>query len=215
MKLITEYNCNIKTLVEKREDGNKDLYIEGIFLQAEAKNRNGRIYPVNLLEREVNKYNKEYVKTGRAMGELNHPDSPIVDPKNASHLITALEQNGNDFYGRAKILNTPNGNIVRGLLEGGVKLGVSSRGMGTLKRSNGIDEVQSDYVLSTVDIVADPSAPKAFVNGIMEGVDWIYENGVLTARDIEEYKKEVESVSEAAKEEAMLLAFEDFIKKVK
>lgn len=215
MKLITETTFTVDTLVEEKS-GKKDLYIEGIFMQAEIPNRNKRIYPMGILEPEVNRYIKEFVDEGRAIGELNHPQSPVVDPSKASHLITRLERRGNDFVGRAKILNTPIGNTVKGLMEGGVKLGVSSRGMGSVKEGkDGINEVQNDFKLSTVDIVHDPSAPQAFVNGIMEGVEWIYENGVLTARDISAYRKNIEKTSRKNREAAKLEAFRHFLKTLK
>ena len=215
MKLITEHNFNVKPILEDKKDGQKDLYIEGIFMQAEQVNRNGRIYPVGVLDKEVGRYVKEYVKTNRALGELNHPDTPAVDPAKASHKIVALEKHGNDYIGKAKILKTPMGEVVRGLLESDVQLGVSSRGMGSIKERDGVNEVQSDFVLSTVDIVHDPSAPSAFVNGIMEGVDWVMENGVLKAHRLEDYRRDIEKTSRANKEAAMLEAFEDFINHIK
>ena len=215
-KLITEQNFNVKTLIVENESEGKSLFIEGIFMQAETPNRNKRYYPLGILEKEVNRYVQEFVNESRALGELNHPDSPMVDPSKASHLITSLQKEGNNFVGRAKILNTPCGNIVRGLIEGGVKMGVSSRGMGSLKeRQDGINEVQEDFLLSTVDIVHDPSAPQAFVNGIMEGKEWVWENGILTARDVETYRKEVESTSKENIAEAQIRAFEDFLKRLK
>jgi hypothetical protein len=212
MKLIVEHNFKNVNVVKEEET--KDLFIEGVFMQAEVKNRNGRIYPLPVLESQVDKYVKEYVKAGRSIGELNHPDSPIVNPKEASHLITSLRKEGNNFVGKAKILTTPMGNVVRGLLEGGVKLGVSSRGMGSIKeREDGINEVQDDFILSTIDIVHDPSAPDAFVNGIMEGVEWIYDNGKLKATQIDDYRRDIEKAKN--KEAAMLEAFQDFLRSLK
>jgi len=214
VKLITECTFNVKPLYEGKEK--KDLFISGIFMEAEMRNKNGRIYPLRILEKEVNRYIKEYVNTHRAIGELNHPDGPIVNPANASHIITELKQVKNSFQGKAKILNTPMGNVVKGLYEGGVQLGVSSRGMGSLKTlKDGVNEVQDDYILNTVDIVHEPSAPNAFVNGIMEGVEWVYENGVLTSREIDCYLKEVQHTSKKNKEEAKLKVFEDFLKNLK
>lgn len=213
MKLIVEHTFENVDII-KEEGDSKNLFIEGIFMQAEMKNRNGRIYPLGVLESQVEKYVKEYVDAGRAIGELNHPDSPVVNPKEASHLITSLRKEGNNFIGKAKILPTPMGNVVRGLLEGGVKLGVSSRGMGSIReREDGINEVQDDYILSTVDIVHDPSAPDAFVNGIMEGVEWVYENGKLKATQIEDYRKEIQKAKN--QEAAILEAWADFLKELK
>lgn len=196
-KLITDITFEGLSLInEAKEDGSKDLFIEGIFLQAEKKNRNGRIYPINVLKPVVEKYISEYVKSNRAMGELNHPSSPSVNPERASHLITELRQNGNDYYGKAKILNTPIGNIVKGLIEGGVNLGVSSRGLGSLKEGTdnyrGAKVVQNDYYMVTVDIVSDPSAPDAFVNGVFESVEYMIENGHI--KESKKLKKERDDI---------------------
>ena len=179
MKLITEKVEDVQVLTEEK-NGKKKLYIEGTFLQGEIKNRNGRMYPLATLEREVSKYNESFVKSGRALGELGHPEGPTVNLDRASHLITSLVQEGNNFRGRARILETPMGNIAKQLLDEGVKLGVSSRGIGSLKETNGCKVVADDYMLATAaDIVADPSAPDAFVNGIMEGKEWIWANGLI------------------------------------
>jgi hypothetical protein len=216
VKLITECNFNIKSKLVESKEGGKSLFIEGIFMQCETPNRNGRIYPEKVLASEVARYKKEFVDTNRALGELNHPESPVVDPQKASHLITRLEQNGKNFVGRAKILDTPVGQTVKGLLAGGVQLGVSSRGMGSIQeRKDGINEVQDDFKLSTVDIVHDPSAPDAFVNGIMEGVDWVWQNGKLTARQIESYRTDIARTSKKNRDAAKLEAFKDFLKKLK
>jgi len=174
MKLIAEYtNNNLGyTIQEDADTGKKNVYIEGIFMTAEAKNRNGRIYSRDILESAVSKYNQEQVITGRAVGELNHPDGPSINLDKVSHRITELKWEGNDVVGKALILDTPMGQIVKGLVEGGVQLGVSSRGMGSLETRNGASYVKDDFMLNTVDIVQDPSAHNAFVNGIMEGVDW-------------------------------------------
>ncbi|MDX8384530.1 MAG: primosomal protein [Ghiorsea sp.] len=174
MLLITEVlEGTTKYTIDEAADGTKKLYIEGIFMQAEQKNKNGRVYPMNILESEVNRYRTEYINTNRALGELCHPASPQVNPERASHRITELTKSGSDFFGKALILNTPMGNIVRGLIEGGTHMGVSSRGLGTVKQNTkGINEVQSDFSLRAVDVVADPSAPSAFVNGIMEGISF-------------------------------------------
>ena len=193
MKLIAEFNDNtLQCLVEEKKDGKKSYVIEGVFAQAEQKNRNGRIYPKPIMEAAVEKYVDEQVSKGRAVGELNHPDGPTVNLDKVSHLINDLHFEGNDVVGKASILDTPMGNIVQGLLEGGVNLGVSTRGMGSLEQRNGAMYVKDDFVLSTVDIVQDPSAPGAFVNGIMEGVEWVWNNGVLTAQEIcEEQETEI------------------------
>lgn len=181
MKLITETIFSDYAVKEVLDEatGKKNLFIEGVFMQSEVKNRNGRIYPRRILEKEVQRYVSEYVNQGRAIGELNHPEYPTPNPERASHLITSLRSEGNDFIGKAKILNTPMGNIVRGLLDDGVKLGVSSRGLGSLSEDNDAKVVQDDFYLSCVDIVGDPSAPSAFVNGIYEGVEWVYQNDRL------------------------------------
>ena len=198
MKLIAEFNeSNIQCLVEKKENGEKSYVIEGVFAQAEQKNRNGRIYPKKTMEKAVNKYVEEQVSKNRAVGELNHPEGPTVNLDKVSHLITDLHFEGNDVIGKASILDTPMGKIVKGLLEGGVNLGVSTRGMGSLEQRGGSMYVGDDFVLSTVDIVQDPSAPNAFVNGIMEGVDWVWNNGVLVAQEICE-DQETEIVTPSA-----------------
>mgnify|MGYP003317927844 CR=1 FL=1 len=192
MRLISEYHdSNLQVITEKKKDGSKSYVIEGVFMQADKKNRNGRVYEKSILEGAVNKYVTEQVKTGRAVGELNHPDGPTINLDKVSHKITELKFEGSDVIGKASILNTPMGKIVEGLLEGGVKLGVSSRGMGTLVNKQGASHVGKDFMLSTVDIVQDPSAPEAFVNGIMEGVEWIWDNGVLKPQEIEIIETEI------------------------
>ena len=193
MKLIAEFNeQNLQCIVEKNSSGEKTYAIEGVFAQAEQKNRNGRIYPKKTMERAVEKSVEEQVSKNRAVGELNHPEGPTVNLDKVSHLITDLRFEGNDVIGKASILDTPMGKIVKGLLEGGVNLGVSTRGMGSLEQRGGAMYVGEDFVLSTVDIVQDPSAPNAFVNGIMEGVDWIWNNGILVAQEIcEEQETEI------------------------
>ena len=211
MLLITEVNDNVN-LVTEEVNGEKQYHIDGIFMQAEQKNRNGRVYPNKVLMNEVKKYNNDYVKSKRAMGELGHPDGPQLNLERVSHLIKELRIDGNDVYGKAKILDTPYGKIVKNLISEGVKIGVSSRGMGSLKQnSSGVNEVQDDFSLSAVDIVADPSAPDAFVEGIMEGKEWVWENGILTARRIESYKKHIKSATKTNLEEAKLYAFADFL----
>jgi len=211
MRLITENIEDIQILSEEK-DGKKHLYIEGVFLQSEIKNRNGRIYPLSVLEKEVGRYNEEYIKTGRALGELGHPDGPTVNLDRVSHRITSLKAEGTNFMGKAQILATPMGNIARNLLEEGVKLGVSSRGMGSIDRQESASYVMDDFMLATAaDIVADPSAPDAFVNGIMEGKEWVWDNGILKEKEIAEIKSEIDHSSRIALEEKTLKAFERFI----
>jgi len=211
MKLITEHVEDVEYIVEAKEDGSKNYVIEGIFAQAEQKNRNGRIYPKAILENAVSKYDKEQVRTQRAVGELNHPAGPIINLDKVSHRITELKWDGNNVMGKALILDTPNGKIVKGLLDGGVKLGVSTRGMGTLEQKNGVNMVGKDFVLNTVDIVQDPSAPSAFVNGIMEGVEWIWNNGVLEAQELEVIKNTINNTRKEDLAEAQIKAFKDFL----
>ena len=196
MKLISEFNdyAISPVIVEGKEDGKKDYFIEGIFMQSEIKNRNGRIYPKEVIQKEVKRYNKEFVEQDRAFGELGHPEGPTINLDKVSHMITKLEEDGNNFVGRAKILSTPNGQIVKNLIDDGAKLGVSSRGLGSLESKGNAQYEKDDFQLATAgDIVADPSAPEAFVNGIMEGTEWVYESGILKARDIEDMQKEMKS----------------------
>ena len=211
MKLITEEINSVKYVTEAKENGKKNLYIEGIFLQSAIPNRNGRMYPESLLEREVTRYTEQFVSKGRAFGELGHPDGPQINLDRVSHIIESLHKDGTNWIGRAKITDTPMGNIARGLIESGAQLGVSTRGMGSLKANGqGINEVQDDFFLATAaDIVADPSAPEAFVNGIMEGVEWIWENNMLVAQKA---KMQVEAaVKSRDLEEKKLQIFEKFI----
>ena len=216
MKLITEYTENdVQCIVEKKENGDKSFVIEGIFAQAEGKNRNGRIYPKTVMENAVNRYVDSQVKTGRAVGELNHPDGPTVNLDKVSHLITDLRMEGNNVMGKARILNTPMGKIVQGLLEGGVQLGVSTRGMGSLEQRNGVMYVKDDFMLNTVDIVQDPSAPQAFVNGIMEGVEWVWNNGIIEAREIERIETEIRKTPRADLYEAQTREFKNFLSLLK
>jgi hypothetical protein len=211
MKLITENIQDINVLVEETA-GKKHLYIEGVFLQSEVKNRNGRVYPFNILNREVERYTEQYVKTGRALGELGHPDGPSVNLDRVSHRIVELRSQGSDFYGKARILETPLGNIAKSLLEEGVKLGVSSRGMGSLEERNGTNYVRDDFMLATAaDIVADPSAPDAFVNGIMEGKEWIWDNGILREHQIAKYHRYISESTRKNLEERKLKSFEHFL----
>lgn len=214
MKLISEFNDYAiePVIVEENEKGQKEYFIEGIFMQSEIKNRNGRVYPKEIMQKEVARYNKEFVEKGRAFGELGHPDGPTINLDKVSHMITKLEEDGNNYVGRAKILSTPNGQIVRNLIDDGAKLGVSSRGLGSLEQKNGAQVVKSDFQLATAgDIVADPSAPEAFVEGIMEGVEWIYENGILRAKEVEQMKKELQSAKLNKLEETKLKLWSKFV----
>jgi len=210
MKLITEQIEDVKILTEEK-DGKKLLYIEGVFLQSELTNRNGRRYPFEVLNREVERYNEEYVKTKRALGELGHPDGPTINLDRVSHRITNLRAEGNNFMGKAQILDTPMGKIAKSLLDEGVQLGVSSRGMGSIDKQEGVSIVRDDFMLTTAaDIVADPSAPDAFVNGIMEGKEWVWDNGILKEREIAKYQRYVDE-SRRDLEERTLKVFEHFL----
>ena len=215
MKLITEHiDQELEVICEAKKNGEKNYFIEGVFMQANQKNKNGRIYDKKVLEAAVDKYVTEQVKTGRAVGELNHPEGPTVNLDKVSHKINSLDFRGNDVVGKASILKTPMGKIVEGLLEGGVKLGVSSRGMGSLVQKNGAQYVGDDFMLSTIDIVQDPSAPSAFVNGVMEGVEWIWDNGLIRQRDIEEIETEIKSTPATGLPEAEIRAFKNFLSKL-
>jgi hypothetical protein len=214
MKLFTELVEDVQFVTEAKENGKKDCFIEGIFLQAELQNRNGRVYPIGVLENEVKRYMRETVDKGRAYGELGHPAGPSINLDRVSHIITELKRDGNNFLGKAKLTETPMGNIARGLLESGANLGVSSRAMGSLKESNGKMIVQSDLKLSTAaDIVADPSAPDAFVKGIMENVEWIYDPVKNTWHEekLHETRKKIHSMSRSQLDEQRLAIFEDYI----
>jgi hypothetical protein len=216
MKLISEEAINVEFLTEATKSGGKNYFIEGIFMQANKKNRNGRIYPTEILQKEAKRYTEEFIKKKRAFGELGHPDGPTVNLERVSHMIEELEEVGQNFMGRAKILDTPYGKIVKNLIDEGAQLGVSSRGMGSLKPGrNGISEVQSDFYLATAaDIVADPSAPDAFVHGIMEGKEWVWDNGLLKETQIQEYKDKIEKSSRKDRENVLVEAFKDFIAKL-
>ena len=211
MKLITEQIEDVKVITEGKGD-DKKLYIEGVFLQAELKNRNGRIYPFKVLETEVNRYNEEYVKTKRALGELGHPDGPTVNLDRVSHRITSLSAEGSNFIGKAQILDTPMGKIAKSLLGEGVQLGVSSRGMGSIDKKEDASYVMDDFMLATAaDIVADPSAPDAFVNGIMEGREWVWNNGILKETEVAKYQSYVSKSTHRNLEERTLKVFEHFL----
>lgn len=218
MKLIREEVQDIKYLVEQdKKTGKKSYCIEGVFMQAEKQNRNGRVYPFGTLQKEVDRYNNEYVNKSRAFGELGHPDNPSINLDRVSHLIVDLHKEGTNYVGKAKIMETPMGNIARGLLEGGANLGVSSRALGSLQMNKeGIQVVQDDFMLSTAaDIVADPSAPDAFVRGIMESVEWVFVNGKFEQRQIEETKKLIQKTPSKRLTETSIRAFQNFLANLK
>ena len=218
MKLICEVNEDIETLVEKTGEGtSKDYFIKGVFLQAEQKNRNGRVYPLETMQKEVDRYSNQYIKTNRAFGELGHPDVPTINLERVSHMIKELKQDGPNFTGKAKIMETPYGKIVKNLIDEGAKLGVSSRGMGSLKTAGGAQVVQNDFHLATAgDIVADPSAPMAFVEGIMEGKEWVWNNGILKEAEVQEIKTEiVKEFAKKTKDESVYVSsFEKFLSRL-
>jgi hypothetical protein len=216
MKLISEEATNVEFLTEANKSGGKNYFIEGIFMQANKKNRNGRIYPTEVLQKEARRYTTEFIKKKRAFGELGHPDGPTVNLERVSHMIEELEEVDQNFMGRAKVLDTPYGKIVKNLIDEGAQLGVSSRGMGSLKSGkDGISEVQGDFYLATAaDIVADPSAPDAFVAGIMEGKEWVWDNGLLKETQIQKYKDKIENSSRKDRENVLVEAFKDFIVKL-
>ena len=215
MKLITEVNHDVTTKIVNEESGDKKFYIEGIFMQADIQNRNGRIYERSVLEPKVQKYVSEFVNPGRAVGELNHPPNPQVNLDKVSHRITELRWDGSNVVGRALVLNTPMGEIAKGLLEGGVQLGVSSRGMGSLVKKNGKTYVGDDFTLNTVDIVHDPSAGDAFVNGILEGKEYIWNNGMISEQEIEKIETEVKKAPMKNLNEMKIKALESFLSKLK
>ena len=216
MKLITEQAVQSEFLIEEI-DGKKNFKIRGIFLQSDIKNRNGRVYPKEILEKEVARYNREFINKRRAFGELGHPDGPVVNLERVSHMITDLHPDGQNFVGEAKIMDTPYGKIVKNLINEGAQLGVSSRGMGSLVRRSGVNEVGRDFYLATAaDIVADPSAPDAFVEGIMEGKEWVWDNGAVKEMDIDAYKKELDMKYQRvqAREDKAIEIFENFMSKI-
>ena len=216
MKLIAEYtDQDLECIVEAKEGGGKKYSIEGVFASAEQKNRNGRIYPRGVMESAVGKYVNEQVSKGRAVGELNHPEGPTVNLDKVSHKIESLDWKGNDVVGKATILNTPMGKIVEGLLDGGVRVGVSTRGMGSLQRGSGAMMVGNDFMLNAVDIVQDPSAPNAFVNGVMEGVEWIWNNGIIEARHIEQMETEIKKAPRKDLYEVQVREFKNFLSLLK
>ena len=212
MKLITEQIEEVKFLTEDN-NGKKTHYIQGVFLQGEIKNRNGRVYPIDILEREVGRYTTENISKNRALGELGHPEGPTVNLDRASHKIESLVREGNNYIGKAKLLDTPMGQIAKSLLDEGVSLGVSSRGVGSLREMGGANYVRDDYQLATAaDIVADPSAPDAFVEGIMEGKEWVWDNGLLKEQEISHIKKKIDSATLYNLQERKVSAFEQFLK---
>ncbi len=214
MKLIKEITESVNYLTEEK-DGKKTLFIEGPFLVSEKTNKNGRMYKEETMRKEVSRYTEEYINKNRAFGELGHPDTPSINLDRVSHLIVGLRQEGNDWIGKAKILDTPMGNIVKSLIEGGAQIGVSSRGMGSLKNVNGVNIVQDDFHLATAaDIVADPSAPNAFVHGIMEGKEWVLVNGVWTEQQFSEAKQAIKKASQREIEEVSLRIWESLVKKL-
>jgi hypothetical protein len=213
MKLFCDINEEIQVLTEENEPGKKNYFIEGIFLMCDQKNRNGRVYTFEMMNRKVNEYNNSFVKQKRAFGELGHPEGPTINLERVSHMITDLYSDKKNFIGRAKIMDTPYGKIVKNLIDEGAKLGVSSRGIGSLEEKNGVNYVKDDFQLATAaDIVADPSAPEAFVRGIMEGKEWIWESGRLVEKDIEQIKKTIQNASLRKLEETKIQAFEKFMR---
>ena len=214
MKLITELTEDVKYIKENIGNGEKTYFIEGVFMQSDTKNRNGRVYPQGILKKECGRYITEYVEKGRAMGELNHPTGPTVNLDRVSHIIKELHEDGRNVYGKAKVLDTPMGKIVKNLIDEGAQLGVSTRGMGSLRPKNGYQEVQEDFMLAAIDIVADPSAPNAFVNGIMEGKEWVFEHGIWTERDREMAVKTIKNSSKRDLQENIVKVFNDYFKKL-
>lgn len=216
MKLIAEYtDQHIEVVTEAKEGGGKRYTIEGVFAQAEQKNRNGRVYPMPVMEKAVGKYNDEQVSKGRAVGELNHPDGPTVNLDKVSHKIESLQFKGNDVVGKATILDTPMGQIVKGLLDGDVRVGVSTRGMGSLQRGGSGMTVGPDFMLNAIDIVQDPSAPNAFVNGVMEGVEWVWNNGIIEAQTIERMETEIKKAPRKDLYEVQVREFKNFLSLLK
>ncbi len=216
MKLICEVNEELKIITEANERGGKSYFIEGVFMQAEQKNRNGRVYPKQIMAREVERYIRENVNQNRAYGELGHPSGPTINLERVSHMIKEIREDGNNYIGRAKIMETPYGTIVKNLMDEGARLGVSTRGMGSLKERNGCMEVQDDFHLATAgDIVADPSAPDAFVHGIMEGKEWVWDNGILKEVEIAAYKNRINEAARGRRTEVEVLdVFRNFLSKL-
>jgi len=214
MKLITETIEEIQTIVESNEAGSKNYFIKGVMMEAGVVNRNKRMYNEGILKKECKRYISEYVKKNRALGELNHPAGPTVNLDRVSHMIVDLSESGNQIHGKAKIIDTPMGKIVKSLIDEGAQLGVSSRGMGSLKSQGGVNIVQDDFTLAAIDIVADPSAPNAFVNGILEGKEWIWDNGFLVEKEIAKYQKQLKNTSKRKLEENAIKLFSDFLRRI-
>ena len=214
MKLITETVEDVQTLVESTKTGEKTYKLKGVMMESDTKNRNGRIYENRILSKETKRYVVEYVNKNRAMGELNHPSGPTVNLDRVSHLITSLRENGKQVIGEAKIIDTPMGKIVKNLIDAGAKLGVSSRGMGSLETRNGVNYVKEDFTLAAIDIVADPSAPNAFVDGILEGKEWIWNNGILVEKQISDYHKQLKRTPKRKLEENAIKLFSDFLRQL-
>ena len=216
MKLISEhFSDDVEYITEEQENGKKAFKLKGVFMQAEIKNRNGRVYPMEVLEKEVERYNKEFIEQNRAYGELGHPDGPTVNLDKVSHMVTSLKPDGKNFIGEAKVMGTPMGEIVKNIMDDGGKLAVSSRGMGSLTKKNGANYVNDDFYLATAaDIVADPSAPNAFVQGIMEGKEWVWNNGMILEQDVAEIKNEMERNVRSRQANYQALAFAKFLKKL-
>lgn len=214
MKLITELTEDIRYIKENVGNGDKTYFIEGVFMQADVKNRNGRVYPQNTLLKECKRYINEYVEKGRALGELNHPTGPTVNLDRVSHIVKELYEDGKNVYGKAKVLDTPMGKIVKNLIDEGAQLGVSTRGMGSLSKKNGYQEVQEDFMLAAIDIVADPSAPNAFVNGIMEGREWMFVEGTWQEREATAARKLIKSSSKKKLNENIVRVFNDYFRKL-
>ena len=212
MKLITELTEDIKYIKENIGNGEKTYFIEGVFMQSDTKNKNGRIYPQGTLLKECKRYITEYVNKGRALGELNHPTGPTVNLDRVSHIVKELYEDGKNVYGKAKVLDTPMGKIVKNLIDEGAQLGVSTRGMGSLKSKNGYQEVQEDFMLAAIDIVADPSAPNAFVNGIMEGREWVFQNGLWSERQLENSRRFIQNSSKRKLNENIVKVFNEYFK---
>tara|TARA_B100001996_G_scaffold94074_1_gene70343 strand:- start:1717 stop:2364 length:648 start_codon:yes stop_codon:yes gene_type:complete len=213
MRLIAEQITKAEFILEDRKGGGKNYFIEGVFLQAELKNKNGRMYPFKTLQREVAKYDENFITKGRALGELGHPEGPSINLDRVSHKIESLREDGNNFIGRAKILDTPNGKIAKSLLDEGVSLGVSSRGMGSLRKEDGCNIVEDDFMLATAaDIVADPSAPDAFVDGIMEGKEWVWDNGIIKESAVAQIKQEIDQATLRNLQERKISAFNKFLR---
>jgi len=212
MKLITELTEDIKYIKENIGNGEKTYFIEGVFMQSDTKNKNGRIYPQGTLLKECKRYINEYVNKGRALGELNHPTGPTVNLDRVSHIVKELYEDGKNVYGKAKVLDTPMGKIVKNLIDEGAQLGVSTRGMGSLKAKNGYQEVQEDFMLAAIDIVADPSAPNAFVNGIMEGREWVFQNGLWSERQLENSRRMIHNSSKRKLNENIVKVFNEYFK---